>query len=71
MEPPNNKPSLSRLEKEHGGELLEAVSADELVSVNNPDCKHEKLIRDESETEFTAFTCASEDCNEVFIFAKP
>jgi len=60
----------TRMQKAHGGELVEAVAQEELESFNDADCKHENLIRDPSETEFNAFICANIKCNEVIIFEK-
>lgn len=62
--------SRTRMDKTHGGELVEAVSLEELESFNDADCKHENLIRDETETDFNAFICANNKCNEVVIFSK-
>ena len=59
-----------RVTKVHGGQVVESVAPEELESFNDADCKHEKLIRDESETEFIAFTCANERCNEVVLYSK-
>lgn len=59
-----------RVTKAHGGQLVEAISFDQLEPMNDPNCKHEKLVRDESETDFNAFTCANTRCNEVFLFDK-
>ena len=58
------------MDKTHGGELVEAVSLEELESMNDADCKHEDLIRDETETEFNAFTCTNPKCNEAVLFKK-
>lgn len=60
----------SRLTKSHGGQLVEAVAPEELESMNDADCKHEKIVRDESETEFMAFICANPKCNEVFMYGE-
>lgn len=60
----------TRMQKTHGGELVEAVSQEELESFNDADCKHENFTRDESETDFNAFTCANNKCNVVVIFNK-
>lgn len=59
-----------KVSKTHGGTLVEAVSVEDLESFNDADCKHERLLRDESETEFIAFTCANPKCNEVVLFDK-
>lgn len=64
------KASRGRVDTEHGGELVEAIAPEELESFNDADCKHEQLIRDESETEFNAFFCANPKCNEVVLFDK-
>lgn len=62
--------SKGRVETTHGGELVEAIAPEELELMNDPECKHEKLIRDESETEFNAFTCANPLCGTVLLFDK-
>lgn len=54
----------------HGGELVEAVAPEELESVNDAECKHEKLVRDETETDFNAFVCANPNCGVVVLFDK-
>lgn len=60
----------SRVTKTHGGELVEAIAPEDLESFNDADCKHEKLIRDPSETDFNAFACANPKCNEVVLYNK-
>ena len=64
------KAAPDRVTKTHGGKLVEAVAPEELQSFNDADCKHEKLVKDESETDFNAFICANPSCNEVFIHGK-
>lgn len=64
------KGAPDRVSKEHGGTLVEAVAPEELESFNDADCKHENLIRDESETQWNAFICANTKCNEVVLFDK-
>lgn len=64
------KTEQTRMGKTHGGEVVEAISPDELESFNDADCKHEKLIRDKSETDFIAFMCANPDCNEIVLYDK-
>lgn len=64
------KEAPTRMGKTHGGELVEAVSREELESFNDADCKHERLVRDPSETEFNAFVCTNPKCNEVVLFGK-
>ncbi len=60
----------SRMSKTHGGTTVESISPEDLESMNDADCKHEKLVRDETETEFNAFICANPKCNEVVLFNK-
>lgn len=59
-----------RVTKTHGGRLVEAVAPEDLESFNDATCKHEKLVRDESETDFNAFLCANPQCSEVFLYDK-
>lgn len=66
----DDKDQPSRVDKTHGGELVEAIAPGELESFNDADCKHEKLIRDETEKDFNAFLCANPLCNEVFMYDK-
>lgn len=65
-----SKEAPGRVTKTHGGELVEAIAPEELVSVHDSSCKHEKLVRDESETDFIAFTCANNACHEVMLYDK-
>jgi len=60
----------TRMSKTHGGELVESIAPEELESFNDATCKHEKLIKDPTETEFIAFVCANNNCNEVVLFDK-
>lgn len=62
--------SPSRVTKAHGGEIVEAIAPEDLESFNDAECRHERLIRDESETEWNAFMCANSKCNEVVLFSK-
>lgn len=62
--------SADRITKTHGGQIVQAIAPEELESFNDSECKHEKLVRDESETEFNAFVCANPNCNEVVLFNK-
>lgn len=64
------KGAQDRVSKEHGGELVEAISPEELTLMNDTECKHDKLIRDPSETEFNAFICANDKCGRVVLFNK-
>lgn len=59
-----------RVDTTHGGQLVEAIAPEEIELINEPDCKHERLIRDETETEFQAFTCANAKCGVVVLFNK-
>lgn len=65
-----SKEAPGRVTKTHGGELVEAIAPEELVSVHDSNCKHEKLIRDETETDFNAFMCANDACGEVMLYDK-
>lgn len=60
----------SRVDKVHGGEIVESIGFDELESFNDATCKHPELVRDETEKDFIAYTCANSKCNEVFIYGK-
>lgn len=60
----------SRLNKQHGGELVEAISPEDLVLMNDPECKHETMIPDPTETLGTAYVCANPKCGIVAIYNK-
>ena len=60
----------SRMSKAHGGQTVESVAPEDLESFNDADCPHERLIRDDTELDYIAFTCANLKCNEVVIFSK-
>lgn len=60
----------SRMSKTHGGQTVESIAPEDLESFNDAECKHEKLIRDDTETEWNAFICANPKCNEVVLFDK-
>lgn len=60
----------SRMSKAHGGEVVESIAPEELESFNDDECKHERLVRDETETEWNAFVCTNPKCNEVVLFDK-
>ena len=64
------KAEPTRISWIHGGVVVESVAPEELESFNDANCKHELLVRDESETEFNAFICANEACNEVVVYNK-
>ena len=58
----------SRINKVHGGELVEAISVEGLVLMNDPECKHETMIPDPTETLGTAYVCATPKCGIVAIY---
>ena len=60
----------SRISKAHGGELVEAISMDDLEPMSDPECKHENMIRDETETMGNAFVCSNAKCGIVAIYNK-
>lgn len=60
----------SRLNKQHGGELVEAISPDDLEVMNDPECKHENMVLDPTETLGTAYVCANPKCGIVAIYNK-
>ena len=61
---------LSRVDKTHGGEIVEAISPGDLESFNDSDCQHPELVLDPTETDFKAFMCANPYCNEVMLYDK-
>jgi len=60
----------SRVTKTHGGQTVESVAPEDLESFNDANCKHENLVRDETETDFNAFICDNPACNEVVMYNK-
>jgi len=60
----------NRVNKTHGGEVVESIAPEDVELMNEPDCKHESLIRDETETDFNAFICANPKCGNVVLFDK-
>lgn len=60
----------SRMAKTHGGQTVESIAPEDLESVNDAECKHERLVRDDTETEWNAFICANPKCHEVVLFDK-
>lgn len=62
--------SDGRMKKTHGGEVVESIAPEEVELINDPECKHEQLVRDESETDFNAFVCANPKCGIVLLFDK-
>lgn len=62
--------SKGRVDTTHGGELVEAIAPEEVELMNDPECKHEQLVRDETETDFNAFVCANPKCGIVAVFDK-
>lgn len=60
----------SRVNKAHGGELVEAISPDDLELMNDPECKHKTMVLDPTETLGTAYVCANPKCGIVAIYNK-
>lgn len=64
----------SRVDKVHGGEVVESIAQEDLVSFNDADCKHENLVREEGDGGFdvdmNVFVCSNPKCNEVFVLPK-
>jgi hypothetical protein len=69
--PSSEEPAApSRVDKEHGGEIVEAIAPKELELMNDPNCKHENMTRDPSETDFNAFICDNPKCGIIAILDK-
>jgi len=64
------KSQPDKVTAKHGGKVVETVSKDELISVNDSDCKHKNLVRDPSETEWNAFMCDNPNCAIIVIFDR-
>lgn len=64
----------SRVDTAHGGELVETIAPEQIVSVHDSSCTHENLIREDSDGGFddnmNTFVCANPSCAEVFILPK-
>lgn len=63
-----NSQHVFRVDKVHGGEVVEEIEKPELM--NEPGCTHVNLVRDATETEFDAFVCQNPKCGIVIIFNK-
>lgn len=57
-----------RVEGVHGGENVEEIEKVELM--NDPECIHEQMHRDYTETDFIAFVCDNPKCGMVKLFNK-
>ena len=64
------KSAPDKVTAKHGGKVVETVSKEELISVNDSECKHKNLVRDHSETEWNAFMCDNPNCAIIVIFDK-
>ncbi len=65
-----SKETQGRVETVHGGTLVEGISPEELIPVNDADCKHEKVVPDPTEEDFDAYMCANEKCGVVLLYDK-
>lgn len=63
----NSPPRKLRVERKHGGENVEEILEEDIISVNDADCKHESMSRDMTETDFVAYQCDNYDCGMVYI----
>lgn len=61
----------SRVNKRHGGTVVESIAPEDLEVMNDPTCTHETAVRDFSEEDFLAFKCANPKCGLVKLFDKP
>lgn len=64
------KVAPDKVTAKHGGKVVEAISEDELISVNDAECKHKNLVRDPSEKDFNAFMCDNPNCSVVVLFDR-
>ena len=64
------QPRLSQIHGVKPDDLVEAITEEELVEVNDAECKHVSMTRDPSETEFNAFTCDNPKCGIVVLVDK-
>ena len=60
----------SRVDSVHGGTLVQAISKEDLVSVNDADCKHNFSIRLDDDGDFTTMGCTNPNCSEVVLYNK-
>jgi hypothetical protein len=58
----------SRVNKTHGGNVVESVSKDDLTSFNDATCKHKVVVPDDDPLATNTYVCENPDCNEVFLF---
>jgi hypothetical protein len=68
--PKEEEQQPSRVDQEHGGELVEAIAPEDLVSVNDANCKHEMLSRIQDDLAANAFECTNPNCHEIFLYDK-
>lgn len=64
---PEKTPSESRIDKVHGGTLVEAIEKPE--PMNNPSCEHKWEI-DPTEKDFIAYMCVNDNCGIVKLYDK-
>lgn len=64
------KKSPDKVTAKHGGKVVESISEDELISVNDSECKHKSLTRDPTEKQWNAFICDNPNCAVVVIYDK-
>lgn len=60
----------SRVNRSHGGNMVEAIAPEELEPMNEPNCPHTTATRDHSETDFIAFVCDNPKCGLVVLYDK-
>lgn len=60
----------SRVNRVHGGQVVESIAPEEIELMNEPDCKHPNMVRDPTETDFNAFMCDNPKCGVVAIVEK-
>lgn len=62
-----DKKHIFRVEKVHGGEVVEEIETPQ--PMNNPGCDHEWEL-DSTETDFIAYRCTKKDCGIVMLYDK-
>lgn len=68
--PERDKTLSSRITKMHGGDFVDGIAPEELVSFNDSECEHKTLVRIEDDLNSNTFACANPNCNEIFIYDK-
>lgn len=65
---PTNKDGEPIIDRKNGGDVVLQIMPEDMPIVSNPECKHEKLMYDTSESEYDTFRCKT--CPMVWVYPK-